>query len=331
MIYGIAHLLVDASCAFLILGLLGFAPGMLFNIVLYNVLAFGLQVPFGLLLDKYQYQKPAAIAGILLVFTAFMITQMPLLTIILAGTGNAIFHTGGGQVALNIKYKKATIPGIFVAPGGIGLALGIYLSVSGIKFNPYIFPISLLITTTLITLIKLPPLSVIKENSGRYNFFLIIIFLIMISISIRSVIGLTIVFPWKNNLYLLILLTLSIAIGKALGGVFADRFGFMKTGLTGLIISMPLLAFGSANPYAGLAGIFAFNLTMPVTLVAISNILPGRAAFSFGLSTFALLIGALPSFTKYKTWFNNDWIIFSFILLSAIALYFGLNSLKKGE
>jgi hypothetical protein len=41
-------------------------------------------------------------------------------------------------------------------------------------------------------------------------------------------------FPWISITNLLVILTLSIAFGKVIGGILADRMGWMKTGLLGL-------------------------------------------------------------------------------------------------
>ena len=46
---------------------------------------------------------------------------------------------------------------------------------------------------------------------------------------------------------------------------------------------------------AGMLGMFALNITMPITLVAVTDVLPGREGFSFGLTCAALIAGALPA------------------------------------
>ena len=45
---------------------------------------------------------------------------------------------------------------------------------------------------------------------------------------------------------------------------------------------------------AGVAALFLFNMTMPVTLWAMVQLLPGAKGFSFGLLTFGLFIGFIP-------------------------------------
>jgi len=329
LVYGLGHALVDASSAFLVLGVLDVKNQLVFYVVLYNALAFALQAPLGFLLDTYPYPRHTAIVGLLFVCAAYFCLPLPLVGVILVGVGNALFHVGGGQVSLNINSTKATYAGIFVAPGGIGLALGIYLALSHGLSNLLVFPVSLLVMSVIVFFTKLPTCAVVKPTPKQINYVAIIIMLCMVSITIRSVIGLTLHFPWKSHLPLLILLTLSVALGKALGGVLADRFGWIRTGIIGLLLAIPLLTFGASYATLGLIGVFLFNFTMPITLVAISNALPGRAGFSFGLTTVALFIGAIPTFTHYKAWFSQQSVVITFILLATVALYFGLRMLVK--
>jgi MFS transporter, FSR family, fosmidomycin resistance protein len=325
IVFGLCHALIDASSAFLILGIIDIEAHLIKYLVYYNALAFGLQVPFGYLLDKYLYPKYIAIVGVLSIIISFFFTNSPMLSVFFIGIGNALFHVSGGQVALSINSRKATIPGIYVAPGGIGLALGIYLSVSPTQFIQMLFLFLLLLMFIILSIIKIPTISITKRPLSSYNYLILIVLLLFLSISIRSVVGLAINFSWKTDFYLLVFLTIFIALGKVLGGVLADRYGWMKTGLFGLLLAAPLLSFGSINPILGITGICVFNFTMPITLIAISAILPGRAGFSFGISSLALFIGALPTLTHHLIWFKNEWLFFTIILISALSLYLALH------
>ncbi|WP_297096629.1 MFS transporter [uncultured Draconibacterium sp.] len=329
IVYGLCHALVDASCAFLLLGAVDVRSGLLSYIILYNALAFVLQVPLGWLLDKYEQPKLAAITGVLIVLAAWFFLRTPAFAIVLAGFGNALFHVGGGQIALNIDHQKAKYPGIFVAPGGVGLALGIYLATSPVKMYLFVFPAALLLFALLLLFTKVPAYSVPQNPVKKINYFVLVVVLLLLSIAIRSVVGLTVNFPWKSNVYLLVLLTAVVALGKAFGGILADKFGWMKTGIFGLLLALPLLSFGSSYVVLGVIGALVFNFTMPVTLVAISNTLPGKAGFSFGLTTLALFLGAVPTYTEYKGWFQVDWVILIFILFALLFFYFGLRTLLK--
>lgn len=330
IVFSISHALVDASCALLILGSKELKENILNYIILYNVCAFGLQAFFGMMIDKYNQPKFFSILGILLLISAFVFVKHPLTMVLLAGIGNASFHIGGGYVALNINQDKALYPAIFVAPGGIGLATGIYLSKLNFYYLYLLFPILLSAMFLIIILTKLPTIAKIMKPEKTEKLIWMIILLILISITVRALIGSSIKFPWKSDLYLFVLLTLAIASGKVLGGILADKFGWMKPGLLGLLLSIPLLSFGYTNPVIGLVGICIFNFSMPITLIAISKSLPGRAGLSFGLTTMALLIGALPTFSYLKYLIRNEWIVFTLISISAFAFYLGLKfTLKK--
>ena len=50
------------------------------------------------------------------------------------------------------------------------------------------------------------------------------------------------------------------------------------------------------NPVFGLLALLLFNMSMPVTLYLLARYLPGLPGFSFGLLTFALFLGFLPTY-----------------------------------
>lgn len=323
LVYGTTHAIVDASCILLILGGIDVRAELPAFLILYNLLAFGLQLPFGWIIDKIQKPVLSAMLGCTILSLSLILFIYPLASTILAGIGNALFHVGGGIISLNLKPGRASISGLFVAPGGIGLFAG-GLIVKYYGFHPEITIILLLCMGVLIFLLKSPPLFYGLKKEKHVNYLVLTILLLLFTICIRSAVGLSVNFPWQSKLTLLILLTLSIAMGKALGGFLADYFGWIKTSVGGLVASALLLAFAAKIPVCGIAGIFLFNLTMPVTLVAISNLLPGQPGFSFGLTTFTLVIGSLPYFYGYKSFLSGNSVLFLLIILSSVFLYTGL-------
>jgi predicted MFS family arabinose efflux permease len=117
--------------------------------------------------------------------------------------------------------------------------------------------------------------------------------------------------------------------GKALGGVLSDRLGWIKVGVATLLISAPLIAFGGSNYVLVTIGVFLVQMTMPVTLVALFALLPGRPAFAFGLSCLAYIAGAIPTFYHQVRAFYGPFAFLALMLLSAITLYAGLRMLRE--
>ena len=97
--YSFAHAAVDATCAAVLLSnysaLKSDADYFVFLILLYNVLAFSLQAPFGLLFDKLKKPVVSSVTGCFLTVIAAVLSSYPLIAVIFAGLGNALFHVGG--------------------------------------------------------------------------------------------------------------------------------------------------------------------------------------------------------------------------------------------
>jgi MFS transporter, FSR family, fosmidomycin resistance protein len=326
-VYSAAHALVDAACAatlFAIVALGRDSSQVLFQIVIiYDVIAFSTQPVFGLLVDKRKAPAQAAALGILLVAASTLMVQAPILAAVTAGIGNAIFHVGGGVVSLNLAPGKATLTGIYVAPGALGLTVGIMIGKSG-GYIAWPFILLLLVSAALILGIPRPAFPAARQLPGDLKWFEMVIVLLLLSVTIRSLVGQSLVLPWKSDPTLLITLTVAAVLGKALGGVLADRFGWTVIAVGGLVLSAPLLAFFPSIPTIAITGTFLFNLSMPVTLVGLAGILPGKAGFAFGLTTLALILGALPSFTPLRTFTGQQVFVFIAIMISIVALYVGL-------
>ena len=103
--------------------------------------------------------------------------------------------------------------------------------------------------------------------------------------------------------------------GKALGGIISDRLGWIETSVGALLISAPLIAF--AGPAGIIAGLFVFQMTMPVTLVAAVKVFPKKPAFAFGLTCLALVGGAIPTFYPEIMRFYHPMFFIALILFAA--------------
>jgi FSR family fosmidomycin resistance protein-like MFS transporter len=304
LVYGTLHGLVDyvsVGVVFSASALYAASPSRVVLLFLvYNVLAFGLQALIGSGSDQSGSPRRVADIGSLLVLLAgVLLTPSPLAAILLVGLGNAFFHVGGGSISLELMPRRATAPGLFVAPGALGVFAGTLVGRSG-HFSP-IVPIVLICALALAShLLTLPAIRRSSAATGMQRYFWLVLPALFVAIAVRSLVGLAVVLPWKSNVALAAMLVGSVFLGKSLGGFLADRLGWTKVAAGSLLVAIPLLVFAPDVPALAIAGMLLFNFPMAVTTAAISNLLPGRPGFSFGLTCMALLIGALPTLAGYK-------------------------------
>ena len=146
-----------------------------------------------------------------------------------------------------------------------------------------------------------------KPMQGSWS--LLMAFCCIFVVVLRSFAGSVMHFPWAKNWFALFL-TLAIVLGKAGGGILADRFGIRPT-IIGSLTACALLFLG-ANQFAicGLLAVFLFNMTMPITLSLLG-----------GALTFALFVGLVPSYFCNINDFAKPWIYCLLAVLSLVILY----------
>ncbi len=326
-LYSAAHLWVDLSCAFLILGSLGGAPSFMLCLLLYNFCAFALQMPLGLLADGWNRNGLTAAAGCVLTALAYL-SPSPLLTAVVAGIGNALFHLGGGIDVLNASEEKSCMLGIFVSPGALGLYLGGLWAKGGAI--PRLLPPALLAVLAAAILLmcrneygsprsRNVPVDLTPRGEARLLLPLIAV------VALRSYMGLNQGFPWKGTGPWALILTLALVLGKAAGGFLSDRFGAKRAACASLGLAAALYLL-SALPLPGTLAVFLFNMTMPITLWAAARLFPGAKGFAFGTLTFALFLGFLPSYLRWNAPLSNGW---GCALIAGASLLLLLPALRK--
>ena len=335
-IYSIIHFIVDLSCAILVTNLIykkmGQNTNLYIALLLYNFFAFAVQLPIGIIADKVNKNAICSAIGCILVVSAFGISDYGIISCIIAGIGNAMFHVGGGIDVLNISDKKAMLSGIFVSTGAMGIFLGSKSSSIGFsKF--YIIVIFLIISA--ITLIWLYCQIKNKVNNNkiimpRFNLDAkISIICLIITVCIRSYVGLILKFEWNSNFILAVISILAVVFGKMLGGIIGDKIGFKKISIISLATSSVLFLFAFNNSIIGVISILLFNMTMPITLAALSNMLDNNKGMAFGLLTFALFSGYVPVFMGLTKQIFTPVGLFSITILSTIILYIGIKKYNK--
>lgn len=289
---GAAHFLVDFCCAFLLHRLVIGQGQWAQYLLIYNFCAFAVQMPLGLLADKLGENARFAVLGVLLVGFSVLFFRLPLLLALLLGLGNALFHVGGGLVILNGSEKAGPL-GLFVSPGALGIYLGTLLGKA--ETLPLLLPLLLLLPFAIL-------LHKVQSKNTTFTLPLprkvsVPLLALLAVVILRSLLGTSMDFPWKAETGLLLLF--SLALGKAMGGLLADRIGLGRAVFYPLLLSALLFLF-SNNALCGLLAVFLFNMSMPLTLYMAARRLPGTKGFAFGLLTFGLFLGFLPSYLQWQ-------------------------------
>ena len=344
--YALCHFVVDFACVSSMLCAVSRVLGdsgqgsmevVALSILLYDIVAFTLQLPIGIALDQLDKNSYAALlsyasvgAGVVLSLVPIALLEWP--AILLLAIGNALFHSAGGLSVLNISQKHAGPSGIFIATG----AIGVFLGTQSAQMGRLQIAFSLLVLLFLCALITLVVQKVNKKYWNVHNVSfdiprlssntLLAIALLSLVVALRSYAGMVMAFPWKSEMLLLVLSILGVFAGKALGGVVADRIGFRTTAIFSLIVAATLFVPSWEIPVMGLLGVFFFNFTMSITLASLANILPNAKGTAFGLASFSLAVGALPALAGFRI--EHPLMLSAMSLVSAFALGVGLTLVK---
>ena len=331
IIYSLIHFIVDLSCCILVTNLVTQKMGQTVNlfiaIILYNFFAFAVQLPIGVIVDRVNKNAICSAIGCILVAIAFAFSNFGVIACIIAGIGNAMFHVGGGIDVLNISDKKATLSGIFVSTGAMGIFLG-SKSLS-IGFNKYYIVVGTLILSALVLVwlymqikdkVKNADVIIPKLSENE----IIAIMCLIFTVCIRSYVGMILAFSWKSNFVLALISIFAVVFGKMLGGIIGDKIGFMKISVISLSVSAISFIFAFNNPICGILAILFFNMTMPITLTALSNILNNNKGMAFGLLTLALFIGSVPKFFGLGQAIFSPVGLFIITAISTVVLYVGI-------
>ncbi len=329
-LYAITHFLVDFSCAFLLFSQIYDTDSWYICLLFYNFCAFALQMPFGLLADRLNRNAWVASAGCVLVAAAFFLGNHYIAAAVLAGVGNGLFHVGGGIDVLNISKEKSGALGLFVSPGAFGIFFG---TMMGKQALSSILTVLILLAAAVLIPAVICGFSIKKASGNAPVSFgsvastktMIALLCLYFVVCMRSYVGMILSFPWKKEGSWGIILVCGVVLGKAIGGLLADRVGSIQASIVSLGLSAVLFLFSDV-PYLGVAAVFFFNMTMPITLWATARIMPGAKGFSFGLLTFGLFLGFAPVYLGLEPLFTAP---AGFALASAASLVLLLMGLRR--
>jgi FSR family fosmidomycin resistance protein-like MFS transporter len=323
LLLGLAHGFSDASAGFLLgCAALGDYQNAALLVLAYNLIAFGAMPLAGLLSDHFRRPKTITISGLVATLGGISLAGASLpLAVILAGIGSALFHAGGGSLAITSSPGKASGPGLFAAFGVLGLALGSQQGVlAGSAQWPYLF--GLLAVALAIAFQPHAPAPEAKGPTAlpKYEFLAV---LLILAIALRSTV-------WTSSQYALLglreqalMVSAAAMLGKLLGGFFADKTGW-RWYLPGVVaVSIPFITLGQNSFALLLVGVFLMQSSTPASIALLGQVLPKRPglAASLTLGT-ALILGGLPSMAGFSAQILSPLATLMILSISAALYWF---------
>ena len=311
-----AHFTVDFACFTVLFGALSPAVGdkstLAALFLAYNLIAFGLQCPFGALLDAKKLPR-AGFAALGAGVTALGLTAagigravsggafLPVSGMIAAALGNAAFHVGAGSAVLTECRGRMAPSGLFNSAGALGVGLGTWL---GTGFPALAFPLSLTAVFPAIIALLSPrvrggadkphcrelaalarPLPVERAAAILCTAVALHAFASGVAPELPGLAGvLTLAAP------------VMIFLGKLMGGALADRVGAKTALYLSLPLSAALFALSGIRPVLTLPAVLLMNISVPVVQCVLAGAFPDTPGFAFGLSKLALVIGTAFTF-----------------------------------
>ncbi len=156
-----------------------------------------------------------------------------------------------------------------------------------------------------------------KPFTGLSFLAALLCFLVVV---LRSHVGMSIGFSWKQGIGIGVLATAMVVGGKMLGGILSAHLGQKITVAGSLALAALFYAF-SGNIVCGLLALLLFNMTMPITLQLLVDRFPHLAGFNFGLLTFALFLGFLPTWFRLQNPLSGNMMGLLLSLVSLLMLF----------
>lgn len=307
------HFLVDGLClCCLYLMAASCSTASLVGVfLLYNVLAFLTQPLSGLCADRLREPHWMLLGSVMLLTLAVGVASavvavsslhslrlLILLVATMLGLGNSLFHVWGGrQVALTTANDMRAL-GFFVSTGAMGLAVGAVFCSWPLL---YMFLLALCFSAAVYVQRDARPSAMASDSraKGMFGFGVVAlaVLALMAFVMLRSFVGeaFSADIP-KQPKSMLLLIGAVAMLGKMAGGWIARQFGIIKTLLTVAVVVALCALLRDESEAVLMAGLFAVNCTMPITLYLANVVLKGREGLAFGLLAAALIPGYLLAY-----------------------------------
>ena len=152
-----------------------------------------------------------------------------------------------------------------------------------------------------------------------------------LTVLLRSYMGTVLNYSFLSDAAAAFCYTLCIFAGKYLGGILADRFGWVRSCVVTQVLGAVLLTLSPLVPVLAFPGILLFNTTMAVTAAGLYRCVPRFPGAMFGLTTFALYLGVLPRLLGVRGPSAGPRSLGALSLASAVLLVSGVILMRGGS
>jgi FSR family fosmidomycin resistance protein-like MFS transporter len=322
--YGAAHGINDFIAGFLLSVLSYKSTNVTLNslaFLVYSILAFGGQLPAGILVDKIKNIKSFSLMALSLMLTAIILSYFNIFAaIVFSGFASAFIHVCGGAACYVSDQKNVTLAGIFTSPGVVGLIVG---GIAGTMHFEYFYLFALPIVMLLYVLVRtnIPSYSMIKETKDEpildtHDFFMLVL---LLAIAFRSLIWNVLHMMCYNDTNWLLGIAFSAAAGKLAGGFISDKVNWKKFIFITTVGAAIFLNFGKQFFPIFCIGVALLQSAVPITLLLMQNYLRNSPATAAGLSLgVAIALAGLPTYLQQFRLIQNNkmaFLVFSMLFL----------------
>lgn len=305
---GIGHGFSDAAAGYLMGSLTHQADFSHIGgvVMLYNLLAFGGQLPAGIWLDRLGRYKETALISLALMVLAlgFSGTNVWVFTT-LAGISSAFFHVAGGGITLMSFPQRASFVGVFSAFGVMGLALGGGAAAVNLLWVQYLLMSGLGGVLLFLFWAKYPSFqksATLSKEQPLLNSHDYLMILLLVAIAMRSAVWNFIQLLYAQQYEWLLYIAFAAMVGKLAGGWLTDRIGWRLYTLTALMVAIPALTWGYRKLFWLMLGTGLLQSVTPVSVVALQRVFPNLPATvsgaAFGL---AIALGGVIQLFPFST------------------------------
>lgn len=293
-------------------------------VMVYNVLAFGIQPVWGVLGDYLRNYKYVTLTGmILVILSLFTIEFNILVSIILAGLGSSAFHAGGGGLTLLTAGESSKFAGIFASPGVLGLGTGALMVHFGIF--PVVPLIILLIAAAAFLMLYFRQTEIVEISMQRdieefemHDFVMIMMLMI---IAFNSLVWNLLNIFNAGDYAGLVIIAYAAGAGKLFGGYASEYIGYKRYLMGALITAVPFLMLGKLNIVFAAIGAFFLQSTIPLYVTTLYRFTVNKPGFSASLSFgFMIAVAGLPVFIFSRAFLNQYFMYAVPLLIIALVI-----------